>query len=83
MAYFFMSSQAASCADTKQQYPNGHFCYTDKFAILTNGLGIIRHSAFLDDNFKNAHPEMSVEKKSDTPDEDKSIGDSSPLKPVL
>ena len=43
--------------------------------ILTNGLGIIRHIDFLDDDFKRAHPEMTVEKKSDSPDEDKSIGD--------
>lgn len=83
MAYGLMPSQAASCPDAKQQYINGHFCYADKFAILTNGLGIVRHIAFLDDAFKAAHPEMPVEKKSDSPDEDKSIGDSSSLKPVL
>ncbi|MBD5457996.1 MAG: hypothetical protein HDR27_05415, partial [Lachnospiraceae bacterium] len=83
MAYGLMPSQAASCPDAKQQYINGHFCYADKFAILTNGLGIVRHIAFLDDDFKNVHPEMPVEKKSDSPDEDKSIGDSSSLKPVL
>ena len=46
-------------------------------------VGIVRHIAFLDDDFKSAHPEMPVEKKSDSPDEDKSIGDSSSLKPVL
>lgn len=83
MAYGLMPSQAVSCPDAKQQYINGHFCYADKFAILTNGLGIVRHIAFLDDEFKAAHPEMPVEKKSDSPDEDKSIGDSSALKPVL
>lgn len=83
MAYGLMPSQAASCPDAKQQYINGHFCYADKFAILTNGLGIVRHIAFLDDSFKQAHPEMPVEKKSDSPDEDKSVGDSSSLKPVL
>lgn len=83
MAYALMPSQAASCPDAKQQYINGHFCYADKFAILTNGLGIIRHIAFLDDAFKEAHPEMPVEKKSDSPDEDKSVGDSSALHPVL
>ena len=70
-------------AEAKQQYINGHFCYADKFAILTNGLGIIRHIQFLDDDFKSAHPEMANDKKSDSPDEDKSIGDSSALKPVL
>ena len=58
-------------------------CYADKFAVLTNGLGIIRHITFLDDDFKKAHPEMTVDKKSDSPDEDKSIGDSSSLHPVL
>lgn len=83
MAYGLMPSKAASSPDTKQLYINGHFCYADKFAILTNGLGIVRHIAFLDDDFKAAHPEMPVEKKSDSPDEDKSIGDSSSLKPVL
>ena len=43
MAYGLMPSHAASCPGAKQQYINGHFCYADKFAILTNGLGIIRH----------------------------------------
>lgn len=83
MAYGLMPTSATSCPEAKQQYINGHFCYADKFAILTNGLGIVRHIAFLDDDFKAAHPEMPVEKKSDSPDEDKSIGDSSSLKPVL
>ena len=83
LAYGLMPSHAASSADAKQQYINGHFCYADKFAILTNGLGIVRHIAFLDDDFKENHPELIVEKKSDSPDEDKSIGDSSALKPVL
>ena len=83
MAYGLMPSQAASCPDAKQLYINGHFCYADKFAILTNGLGIVRHIDFLDDAFKAAHPQMPVEKKSDSPDEDKSIGDSSSLRPIL
>lgn len=83
MAYSLMPSHAASCPDAKQQYINGHFCYADKFAILTNGLGIVRHIVFLDDDFKSAHPELSIEKKSASPDEDKSIGDSTSLKPVL
>lgn len=83
MAYGLMPPKAASSPDAKQLYINGHFCYADKFAILTNGLGIVRHIVFLDDGFKTAHPEMPVEKKSDSPDEDKSIGDSSSLKPVL
>lgn len=83
MAYGLMPSHAASCLDAKQQYINGHFCYADKFAILTNGLGIVREIVFLDDDFKSSHPELPVEKKSDSPDEDKSISDSAALKPVL
>lgn len=83
MAYGLMPSQAASCPDAKQLYINGHFCYADKFAILTNGLGIVRDIVFLDDAFKEAHPELQIEKKADSPQEDKSIGDSSALKPVL
>lgn len=84
MAYSLMPSQAVSCPDAKQMYINGHFCYADKFAILTNGLGIVRHISFLDDNsFKTSHPELVIEKKTDSPDEDKSIGDASSLVPVL
>lgn len=83
MAYGLMPTQAESSSDAKQMYINGHFCYADKLAIITNGLGIVRHIAFLDDEFKSHHPDIIVEKKTDSPDEDKSIGDSSALKPVL
>lgn len=78
-----MPPHAASSKDAKPLYINGHFCYADKFAVLTNGLGIIRHISFMDDDLKGAHPEMEIDKKSDSPDEDKSIGDSSALRPVL
>lgn len=50
IAYGLMPSQAASCPDAKQMYINRHFCYADKFAILTNGLGIVRHISFIDDS---------------------------------
>lgn len=84
MAYGLMPSVAASCPHAKQMYINGHFCYADKFAILTNGLGIVRHISFLNDSqFKSSHPEIIIEKKSNSPDEDKSIGDASALTPVL
>jgi len=84
MAYGLMPSHAASCSDAKQLYINGHFCYADKLAILTNGLGIVRHISFTDDDsFKLAHPDLVVDKKSDSPDEDKSIGDASSLIPTL
>ena len=52
MAYGLMPSQAASCPDAKQMYINGHFCYADKFGILTNGLGIVRDIVFFDDDFR-------------------------------
>ena len=83
MAYGLMPSKAAKSPAAKQLYINGHFCYADKFAILTNGLEIVRHISFLDDDFKKNHPEIPVDKKSDSPDEDKSIGDYKALKPVL
>lgn len=83
MAYGLMPSLATSSSDAKQMYINGHFCYADKFAIVTNGLGIVRHISFFDDEFKEKHPDLVIDKKSDSPDEDKSIGDSSALKPVL
>ena len=66
----------------KQQYINGHFCYAHKAGIIANGLGIVRHISFFDENFKKKHPEV-VSQKTDNPDLDKEIGDSTSLKPVL
>lgn len=84
MAYSIMPSHAASCSYAKQMYINGHFCYADKFAILTNGLGIVRHISFIDDDdFKASHPELVINQKSDSPDTDKYVGDSNCLVPVL
>ena len=77
-----MPSYAAANFNVKQLQINGHFCYALKFALITNGLGVPRHIAFVDDEFKKNHPEIPVKKKSDSPDEDKSIGDSRLLKPV-
>lgn len=83
LAYSLMPSVAASSPDAKQMYINGHFCYADKFGILANGLGIVRDIVFLDEDFKSSHPELLVEKKSDSPEEDKTISDSAALKPIL
>lgn len=83
MAYTLMPEHAAAAQNAVQQYINGHFCYAEKFVILTNGLGIPRHIQFLDDDFKKMHPEITVDKKTDSPDDDKTIGDSTALKPVL
>ena len=67
----------------KQLYINGHFCYVFKFSIVTNGLGIIRHISFYNKNFMASHPDIVVEKKSDSPDEDKCVHDSKLLIPTL
>lgn len=83
MAYGLMPSASVSSPDAKQMYINGHFCYADKFGILANGFGIVRDIVFLDDDFKAHHPELPVEKKSDSPEEDKTISDSPALKPIL
>lgn len=60
MAYRLMPSQASASSDAKQQYINGHFCYADKLAILTNGLSIIRHIPFLDNGCSSFLTEFSV-----------------------
>lgn len=82
LAYASMPETAAANPFVKQQYINGHFCYAHKAGILANGLGIVRDIAFFDDTFKRKHPQV-VSKKTDNPDLDKEIGDSTSLKPVL
>lgn len=69
--------------ETKQLYINEHFCYVFKFGIVTNGLGIIRHISFYNKDFLSSHPDIVVKKKSDSPDEDKSVHDSRLLIPTL
>ena len=78
-----MPTHAASNQAIQQMYINGHFCYAYKFGIVTNGLGIVRDISFYNKDFLNAHPDIVVEKKSDSPDEDKSLADSKALLPVL
>lgn len=82
-AYGSMSSHASANPEIKQLYINGHFCYVFKFGIVTNGLGIIRHISFYSRDFMPVHPDIVVEKKSDSPDEDKSVHDSKLLIPTL
>lgn len=82
-AYGSMPSHASANPEIKQLYINGHFCYVFKFGIVTNGLGIIRHIAFYNKDFIDSHPDIVVEKKSDSPDEDKSVHDSKLLIPTL
>ena len=82
-AYGSMPSHATANAEIKQLYINGHFCYAYKFGIITNGMGIIRHLAFYDKDFFESHPNIEVGKKSDSPDEDKSVHDARLLIPTL
>lgn len=70
LAYGLMPSHSSADKSIKQMHINGHFCYVHKFGIVTNGLGIVRHISFLDDDFKAKHPDMIIQKKSDSPDED-------------
>ena len=82
-AYGSMPPHAAANPAIQQMYINGHFCYAYKFGIVTNGLGIVRNISFYNKDFLTSHPEIIVEKKSDSPDEDKSLADSKALIPTL
>jgi len=82
-AYGSMPTHAAANPSIQQMYINGHFCYAYKFGMITNGLGIVRDITFYNKDFLNAHPDIIVGKKSDSPDEDKSLADSKALFPVL
>lgn len=82
-AYGSMPPHAAANPSIQQMYINGHFCYAYKFGIVANGLGIVRDISFYNKEFLAAHPDIVVEKKSDSPDEDKSLADSKALIPVL
>ncbi len=82
-AYASMPTSAASNHEVKQQYINGHFCYAYKFGILTNGLGIVRSIDFYNKDYLASHPDITIEKKTKSPDEDKSLADSKALLPTL
>ncbi len=82
-AYGSMPPHAEANPAIQQMYINGHSCYACKFGIITNGLGIVRDIAFYNKDFLEAHPDIPVEKKSDSPDEDKSLADAKALVPVL
>ncbi len=82
-AYGAMPTHASANSEIKQQYLNGHFCYAYKVGILTNGLGLVRAIEFYDEEYFTAHPEIARYKKTDAPDEDKSVGDARLLLPLL
>src|SRR5699024_7843354 len=82
-AYSSMPASAAANQEVKQQYVNGHFCYAYKFGIMTNGLGIVRSIDFYNKDYLDSHPDLIVEKKTKSPDEEKSLADSKALLPTL
>jgi len=82
-AYGSMPTHASANDQIKQLYVDGHFCYAYKIGIVTNGLGIVRHLNLYNKDFLSAHPELIPNKKSDSPDEDKSIHDARLLIPTL
>lgn len=82
-AYSSMPASAAANREVKQQYVNGHFCYAYKFGIMTNGLGIVRSIDFYNKDYLDSHPDIIVEKKTKSPDEEKSLADSKALLPTL
>jgi len=82
-AYGSMPSCASANPEVRQLYINGHFCYVYKFGLVTNGLGIVRHISFYNKDFFAKHSEIVINKKSDAPDEDKSVHDARLLIPTL
>lgn len=82
-AYSSISSAASTNHEVKQQYLSGHFCHAYKFGILTNGLGIVRSIDFYTRDYLEFQPDIALEKKSKSPDEDKSLADSKAFLPTL
>lgn len=78
-----MPSHSAANPEIRQFYIDGHFCYAYKIGIVTNNLGIIRHVDFYNKAFFEKHPEITIHKKSVSPDEDKSVHDARLLIPTL
>jgi len=72
-AYHSLPKSASADSDIKLSYANGDFCYSHKFAVLTDGLGFTKSITSLDSSFVY----------SDSPDSDKSVHDIKCLKPVL
>ncbi len=80
--YSLLPSESKTNPEIRQQYINGHFAYAAKAAIMTNGLGIVRHISMFDYKFRKKHPE-TVTTRTNNPNADKEIGDSVALRPVL
>ena len=82
-AYASMPSCAAANPEVKQMYIDGHFCYAYKIGLVTNGLGIVRHLEFYDEQYYQNRPYIQRDVKEDSPDEQKTAGDSKLLIPTL
>ena len=82
-AYGSMPAHSEADPAIKQMYINGHFCYSYKFGMITNGLGIVRDINFYDEKYYLQHPEIQVSRKEDSSDENKSLADSKALLPTL
>ena len=42
LVYLLLPDEAEKAPMARQQYINGHYCYSYKAGIVTNGLGIVR-----------------------------------------
>lgn len=60
-----MPKFAHSNPDAKFSYINGHYCYSIKATILTNGLGIIQHISFYDDDSLDVNTAKSAAESKD------------------
>ena len=79
IAYGTMPKQSSVDEDIKFFYVNGGFHYAHKFGIFTNAFGVVRHIAFVDKEFIEKNPLSHT----DSPEEDKTLGDSTLLEPML
>lgn len=79
IAYASMPKQSSVDKNIKFFYVNGGFHYAHKFGLLTNAFGIVRNIAFVDKEFMTNNPLSH----SDSPEVDKTLGDSSLLEPML
>lgn len=61
-AYSSKPSSAKANHEIKLQYINGHFCYSYKFGILTNDLGIVRSIDFYNKDYIKSYPDITIEK---------------------
>lgn len=65
-AYGSMPAHASANPDIKQLYIDSHFCYAYKVSIVTNDLGIVRSICFYNKDFFGKHPEIVINKKSNS-----------------